>query len=142
MKRETEPERQKERESERERERDIDRQRQRQKQKDSEKQAPGRTPPLQPGGGESRSGEHDQWRERDPHYHLVKFEGCPRILGDTLVPEAFQIRTSFVVHLRFSWYKFKTEDFYNCSTGPCFQICTTKISDGPEKTFQFGKVLP
>ena len=52
-----------------------------------------------------------------------------------LVPEPFQIRTSFVVHLRFSWYKFKTEDFYNCFTGPCFKICTTKILDGPEKTF-------
>ena len=52
-----------------------------------------------------------------------------------LVPEPFQIRTSFVVHLRFSWYKFKTEDFYNCFTGHCFKICTTKILDGPEKTF-------
>ena len=29
------------------------------------------------------------------------------------VPEPFQFRSSFVVHLRFSWYKFKTEDFNN-----------------------------
>ena len=52
-----------------------------------------------------------------------------------LVPEPFQIRMSCVVHLRFSWYKSKTEDFNNCFTEPCLKICTTKILDGPEKTF-------
>ena len=71
-------------------------------------------------------------------------ENCP-LQGTRkliLVPEPFQIRTSFVVHLRFSWYKFETEDFHNCFTGPCFLKNTTKILDGPEKTFYFGKVLP
>jgi len=47
--------------------------------------------------------------------------------SNRLVPEPFQIRTSCVVHLGFSWYKFKTEDFYNCFTGPCFKVCITKI---------------
>ena len=60
-------------------------------------------------------------------------DGRP-VSGWILVPEPFQIRTSFVVHSIFSWYKFKTEDFYNCLTGPCFKSCTTKILDGPEKT--------
>ena len=39
------------------------------------------------------------------------------------------------VHVRFSWYKFKTEDVYKTLTGPCFQVCTTEILNGPGKQF-------
>ena len=56
-----------------------------------------------------------------------------------LVPGKFQIRTSKNVHLRFSWYEFKTEDVYNFFKGPCFEIFTTKILNGPEKN---GTSLP
>ena len=57
------------------------------------------------------------------------------LCSTTLVPGKFQIRTSKNVHLRFSWYEFKTEDVYKTFTEPCFRSCNTKILNGPGKQF-------